>query len=226
MSRLPPWLLLLFMAVPSAAMPPGYFLDTARAVEARPASREETNGEFTLSIQRNCSDSLAVHLLGIAESVYPPRNTLIDLARENGYEMGSDSAGVPLWWCDGPGERRIPYAVTAGALDHYTRLTELHRGGNVRETEAHPLFWSKLVYRARIAPRVLIGARKASDTNVYVALLELDWSYDDGTFEQHARAQRSVTLTTEGGVLAIWGDGDSEEETFISKNSGIRRLRK
>ena len=226
MRRLPPWLLLLFLAVPSAAMPPGYFLDRTQALEARPATREETNGEFTLSIQRDCSDSIAVRLLGIAESAYPPRNTLIDLALEKGFEMGSDSAGVPLWWCDGLGERRIPYAVTAGALGHYTRLTELHREGNVRETEAHPLFWSKLIYRARIAPRVLIGGRKTSDSNVYVALLELDWSYDDGVFEQHARAQRSVTLTPEGGVLAIWGDGDAEEETFISNHTGIRRMPK
>jgi len=205
-------------------MPPGYFLDTTQAAEARPSSREETNGEFTLSIQRNCSDSVAARLLGIAESLYPPRDRLIDLAQENGYEMGADSAGVPLWWCDGPGERRIPYAVTAGAVGHYTRLTELHRAGNIRETETHPLFWSKLVYRARIAPRVLVGARATVDPNVYVALLELDWSYDDGIFEQHARAQRSVTITTEGGVLAIWGDGAAEEETFISNNSGLRRL--
>ncbi len=226
MSRLPPWLLLLFLAVPSAAMPPGYFLDRTQALEARSVSREETNGEFTLSIQRDCSDSIAVRLLGIAESAYPSRNTLIDLALEKGFEMGSDSAGVPLWWCDGLGERRIPYAVTAGALGHYTRLTELHREGNVRETEAHPLFWSKLIYRARIAPRVLIGGRKTSDSNVYVALLELDWSYDDGVFEQHARAQRSVTLTPDGGVLAIWGDGDAEEETFISNHTGIRRMPK
>ena len=95
MRCLPPWLLLLFLAVPSAAMPPGYFLDRTQALEARPASREETNGEFTLSIQRDCSDSIAVRLLGIAESAYPPRNTLIDLALEKGFEMGSDSAGVP-----------------------------------------------------------------------------------------------------------------------------------
>src|SRR2546426_7399534 len=149
-------------------MPPGYFIDSAQALEPRPVSREVKDGEFTLSIRRDWSDSISAHLLGIAESVYPPRATLVDLALEYGFEMGSDSAGVPLWWCDGPGERRVPYAVTAGALGHYTRLTELHREGNVRETEAHPLFWSKLIYRARIAPRVLIGGRKTSDSNVYV----------------------------------------------------------
>lgn len=135
----------LFFAIRADAAPPGYFVDSSQAHAPRPTWREDTSGDFTFSVRRGFPDSTAARLLGSAEATYPPGDLLVGIAAEKGYEMGSDTAGVSLWWCKGVGARRVPYAVTAGALEHYVRLTQLYREREFREAGTHPLFWSELV---------------------------------------------------------------------------------
>ena len=140
--------------------------------------------------------------------------------------MGPDSAHVPLWWCRGVAERRIPYAITARALDHYLALTRMFRDRKFREAGAQPLFWSDLSYRATIAQRdtFLLGSRLYK--NVYVAQLHLLWTYDDGTFMPSSRASRVVVLSPEGNLLAVDGDGSAEESVGMSTHRGVGREEK
>ena len=210
-------------AAPVRAAPPGYTVDSVQAAAPRPTWSDATDGEFTYTVRRGFPDSTAARLLGIAEATYPPRDLLVRLAVEKGYEMGSDTAGASLWWCTGTGERRIPYAVTAGALAYYLRLSDLYREREFRQAGTRPLFSSELVYRATIAERDSFTLRATPYRGVYVASLTLAWSYDDGTFLPLTEARRVVVLSPGGEVLAVEGDGAAEEKVSISSHRGIGR---
>jgi hypothetical protein len=214
---------LLAAAAPAFAMPPGHFVDSLEAVAPRPTWLDASDGEFTYTIRRGFPDSTAARLLGIAEATYPPRDILVRIAVEKGYEMGSDTAAVPLWWCSGIDERRIPYAVTVGALAHYLKLTDLYRERAFREAGTRPLFFSELVYRATIAERDSFTLRGAAYAGVYVADLSLAWTYDDGTFLPLVKAHRVVVLSPVGAMLAVDGDGEAEEKVTFSTHRGVGR---
>jgi hypothetical protein len=215
----------LLSAAPAAATPAGYFVDRKQAAAERPIDRVEADGDFTLSIHRRYEGPVAARLLGIAEATYPPRDRLVSIAIERTFDMGSDSARVPLWWCDGRGVARVPYAITAGALEHYTKLTEHFRQHNFREAGATNLFWSDLAYKASIEPRDQYVLEGVPVRNVYVAEMILSWSYDDGTFVQMLISHRFVVLTKDGTVIAVEGDGQTDEEVSMSSHRGIGRVK-
>ena len=162
-------------------------------------------------------------LLPVAEAVYPPRNLLSSIAEREGHEMGSDTAGVALWWCQGSGARRIPYAVTRGALDYYLKLTRKYRDHDYHEPGAQTMFSSDLVYTATIARRVEFAIGDKAFADVYVASIGLSWSYDDGTFVPTVSARRTVVLSPRGDLLAVDGDGLAVEDVTFSDHRGMGR---
>ena len=217
-------LLALLFSIPAAAAPPeGYFVDSTQAVAEQPIDLVKADGDFTLAIHRHFEDALGARLLRVAEATYPPRDRLISVAIERAFEMGSDSARIPLWWCDGLGPARVPYAITTGAIDHYARMTERFREHNFREAFARQLYWTDFVYKASIAPRDHWQVEGESIPDVYVAEMNLSWSYDDGTFVPVSIAHRIVVLTRDGNVLFVEGDGETQEEVFMSSHRGIGR---
>lgn len=205
------------LAAPSApAMPPGYFIDPGQAAAPRPADRVIADGDFTLVIQRRYANPTEGNLLAIAEATYPPRERLIDRAVAMEATMGSDTTHTPLWWCDGVGVGRVPYAITAGAVAYYTMLTEHFREHNFRETAAQNLVWADFSYKASIAPRDHYYLDDRLIPDVYIAEMSLTWSYDDGTFVPTYTAHRIVVLTRDGDVIATEGDGGTQEEMAMS----------
>jgi hypothetical protein len=207
----------------AATLPPGYYLDPAQAAEERPIDRVESDGDFTLSIHRKYQGPLEARLLGIAESIYPPRDRLVNRAIEDATEIGSDSTRAPLWWCDGVGVSRVPYAVTAGALEHYTDLTDRFRAHNFRGAWDHNLFWTEFRYEASIELHGHYYMEDSTASNVYVAEMSLAWSYDDGTFVPVSLAHRIVVLSRDGDVISVEGDGLTDEQVYGSSHRGIGR---
>ena len=212
----------LAFAAPAAAAPPdGYFVDSTQISADRPRHLDLTDGDFILSIQRSFDGPLQKRLLGIAEATYPPREVLIDRAITRATEIGSDSARTALWWCDGLGVSRVPYAVTAGALDFYKKLTEQFRRHNFWGAWDHNLFWTDLSYKATIAPRAEYYVRRRTLPEVFVVEMNLAWGFDDGTFVLEAIAHRIVVLAPDGTVLEVQGDGETVEKAFLSVHRGI-----
>jgi hypothetical protein len=207
-----------------AAPPGGYTIDSLQAAEERPTWRDAPDGDFTYSIRRDAAGPLEARLMGIAESCYPPRATLIEKAVAEGHEIGPDSAGASLWWADGTGVRRVPYAVTAGALWYYLGLTETLREPEVRVPGAPALFHSRFAYRGSVEPREIHRVGDREWRQVFVARLELEWSYDDGTFAPSITAWRTVVLTPEGQVLFVEGDGTAAERVAMSGHRGVGRV--
>jgi hypothetical protein len=208
-------------AVPAIATPPGYFVDSTQASAERPRNLVVSDGDFTFTIDRSYDGPLAERLLGIAEATYPPREILLDRAITRGTEIGSDSAKTPLWWCEGLGVSRVPYAITAGALEFYRDLTERFRRHNFWGAWDHNLFWTDLAYTATIAPRAEYETQGRSFSEVFIVEMHLLWSFDDGVFVPESRAHRIVVLTPDGTVLDVQGDGETVERVFFSSHRGI-----
>ncbi len=205
------------------SVPDGYYVDLPQAFASRPTWRDRPGDAYTYSIRRGAPDSAAARLLGIAEALYPPRGLMIALAATRYLEMGSDTSGVPLWWCDGPGLRRVPYAVTAGAYEHYASLIDDLKDRTVlRPGAPHPLY-AAMQYLATIAPRDSFVAHGVLRRDVHVANLTLVWSYDDGVFYTSVEARRTVVLAGDGTVLDVDGDGGAREEVSMSQGIGIGR---
>jgi hypothetical protein len=207
----------------SGADPPGYTRDPAQASEQRATYEDLSNGDFTAAVSRVFTDSTGARLLAIAEAIYPPRRQLVRMAVENRYEMGPDTAGVPLWWANGVGQARIPYAITAGAVEYFENLIDLYRKGAFQEAGTEPLFSARLLYRANATLRDTVTVGRTLFRGVYVTHQELVWTYDDGAFDPLVVGRRVVVLTREGNVLEIEGDGATRESVAISKHRGIGR---
>ena len=205
------------------AAPPGYFVDAGQARLPAPEPCDEKHREYTCSIVRTAPDEAASRLLAIAEAVYPSRELLAGLAAQEGYEMGSDTARVLLWWTKGTGARRVPYAVTRGTLDYYTRLTQKYRDRDYREPGAHPMFTSALVYRGSITRRASYEVGTIEYKDVYVASLAMSWTFDDGVFLPVVTAHRTVVLTPRGELLHVNGDGQGSEDVSFSTHRGMGR---
>ena len=210
--------------VGNAALPPGYFVDRKQLVADRPIDRVEAEGDFTLAIHRRYEGPGELKLLSIAEALYPAREVLIARSLDRNQVMGSDSAKVSLWWCDGSGVSRVPYAVTLGAIQHYTELTDRFRAHNFRGAWDHNLFWTDLRYDASISFRPHYYLEDSTVSNVYVAEMALSWSFDDGTFVPVAIAHRVVVMSREGDVLVVKGDGYTDEQVYMSSHRGIGRV--
>jgi hypothetical protein len=221
-------ILVLGVARPSAAAtgsspPAGYSVDRSQARFGAPPPCDEKSKEYVCRIERTASDSVGNLLLPIAEAVYPPRNLLANIAAREGYEMGDDTSGVAVWWCQGKGARRIPYAVTRGALDYYLKLTRKYRDHDYHEPGAQTMFSCDLYYRATIARRDEFAIGDKAFTDVYVASIALNWSYDDGTFVPMVSARRTVVLSPRGDLLAVDGDGLAVEDVTFSDHRGLGR---
>jgi hypothetical protein len=216
---------LLIPSLGRAGSPTGYYVDSVEVRSEPPVVRHESGGEYNIIVARVAPDSIMSHLLAIAECAYPPRSLLAGLAATNGYEIGSDTAKVPLWWCNGIRERRIPWAATRGALEHYLALTQKYRDNDFHVPGVYPVFTSELTYRATIARRDAFALGNRSFYDIYVADVELSWMYDDGTVWPRFTASRRVILTPEGEILVVDGDGQGTEAVSLSPNRRFGRVR-
>jgi len=216
---------LLSIGIParSGADPPGYTRDPKQAAEQRATYEELPSGDFTLAVSRVFADTTGARLLAIAEATYPPRALLVQMAVQNRYEMGPDTAAVPLWWAKGVGQARIPYAVTAGTVEYFENLIDLYRKGAFQEAGTEPLFSARLLYRANATLRDTVTVGRTLFRSVYVTHQELVWTYDDGTFDPLVVGRRVMVLSREGKVLVIEGDGATRESVSISAHRGIGR---
>jgi len=211
----------LLLALPPAygaafQTPPGYYVDSAQVVTSRPLWRDARDGDFTYSVRREFSDSTTGRLLSIAESCYPERDLLVEIAATRYLEMGSDTTKASLWWCDGEGVRRVAWAVTAGALEHYLGMTERFRNHDYLVPGGEGLYFTDLAYHAKITAMPEFVMKEREYNEVYVAYLLLGWSYDDGVSIDSFEAHRIVVLDPQGNVLAVDGDGRALEEYRFS----------
>ena len=162
----------------------------------------DTSTRFGVVIERSAPDSTAWRLLLVAEATYPSRDSVLRAFGGTAAERRALERETGLWWVSSFDGTRIPFAITASAVEYYlSRSQELR--GNQRFISL-----SRLQYRATISFHADFALDGIRYSNAYVAELRLGWSQYCGSLcALYVTKQRTVVLTPSGVVLRVKGDG-------------------
>jgi hypothetical protein len=197
----------------SAQGPPGYYFVQGPEL---PDSLIEISGDgrFVISVRRDAVTREEARLIARAESLYPDpalierevATLLADPRNQRGvWEERLRAAAAepgPRWWWS-VSDPWWPFAVTAGAVEHYVeaarRLRDAPGPGVPREPDA--LSSVRFEYRATVAPR---------DAG-HVVDLSITWSYHCGSVCGNRFSHtRRVVFDADGEVVEVEGDGLAE----------------
>ena len=206
-------LALLAIAVPGAAavgqLPAGYYVGTPTSL---PDTLHEVwhGARFRVVITRIAADSLERHMLGQAERLMPPTDSIqaatVTMARGGNWpRVFAEAAALPgeRWWWHEFDDVLIPYALTGATVKH---LVE-----RVRQLSARPNPFARsnpgvehtasVEYRARVE-------RTADSEAPYQARLEIRFRfYCGGRCALYFTHSRTVDFDAEGRPVRIRGDG-------------------
>jgi hypothetical protein len=197
----------------SAQGPPGYYFVQGPEL---PDSLVEISGDgrFVISVRRDAATREGARLIARAESLYPDpalierevATLLADPRNQRGvWEERHREAAVqpgPRWWwlVDHPWR---PFAVTAGAVEHYVEAARRLRDSPDPGVFLEPGFrhTARFEYRATVTP---IDAGHVVD-------LSMTWSHRCGRLcGRSFRHARRVMFDANGDVVEVEGDGLAE----------------
>lgn len=159
-------------------------------------------GSFTQDVQRNAESPEEENLIAIAEAVYPAREDVVAV-------FVGEIPEEPLWWYDTFDDVRIPYAITAEAIEYYSDLVDQWQ----EEADADCpwcVTWlsCSLEYVADIEYHETYENEGETFSDVYVVTMNLHWGAYCGPVCAHwFEKDRTVVLTPDGEVLNVFGDG-------------------
>lgn len=169
------------------------------------------DSRFAVNVERDFDTAEEALLIGVAEAAYPPREEVAALADAHGV----DPASLPeegLWWYDTQQDIRIPYAITAEAIDYYADKVEESRDlARVLRPRYGMRMNASLDYFATIAYHSSYQHGGQTFTGVFAVEMSLDWEYQTRPLStMHFGKERVVILTPAGEVLAVFGDGETD----------------
>lgn len=158
----------------------------------------------TATIERTFATPEEAALIDIAEHACPARDTVLAVAALDQRAMLEAEAGDGcLWWYDffdgEDSDWRVPYAITSDAIDYYKSRIDLFVQGGAAAPYAY------LDYSATIAFQSNFTAGEKQYGDVYLVDMSMYYSENRVFLGKH----RSVVITAEGEVLAVFGDGVS-----------------
>lgn len=192
----------------------GYYLDDEQAAIEIDAAVYDTLSDYQKTFIRNITDVQEQKLISIAESLYPDRQTIIDLAENTVYEVDHDEEN--LWSYVKFDGVRVPYATARSAIEHYGDLIDSYREGDpVTEVftgaelryEATAVFKKDYTYEDKYDKLKLTHFK-----NVYVVDLELNLScycFGNGKCGVSRRGTRTVVFDLQNHSVSIYGDGQN-----------------
>lgn len=163
---------------------------------------------FWVSITRRFSGEREEQMLRIAESVYPPREDVLQCLRPL-RPGGQEPTAQYMWSCGGDkDEAQLPYAITKSAVASFIELSERLRRGEVQSRYSSRTSFS---YIAEITHQESYRVGDADVRDVYLVRMSINWHQTCGdvpdlcsmTFSKW----RKVVLGGDGSVLAVEGDG-------------------
>jgi hypothetical protein len=140
------------------------------------------NREFSQSISRNFNNEFEEKLLNRAESIYPPRDSVLKFTPEK-YKNSIPSTGY--WFYDIIDSIKIPYAITSHAVDYYSKkVDELYKDST------SIIYSAKFIYKAEVnyydtyslkVDRIHQFIKQPySFNNVFVVEMYLEWIHECG----------------------------------------------
>lgn len=164
--------------------------------------------QHKISIQREAADDQEKKLIAAAEKSLPDAAALAKA-------IGKDATGIAQpqtgpWWNKEVLGIRIPFAVTADAVDYYNKLvTEYGQQKLVRFTRPS----SEFSYHAKVARHAAFELEGKSLQNVTVVTMTLKFRQNFVASVAEAfgfEKSRTVVFDKHGKILGIQGDGDVE----------------
>jgi hypothetical protein len=161
--------------------------------------------KHTVVVTRKAADEAERRLIAAAEAAQPPRTEVQKAAGETKLpEQG------PLWWYREALGLRVPYALTAEAVEYFTALV---RGYGKELFTRYTQPSSRVDYTASVAAHESFQHGERTFTNVRVVTLTLAFDQNfcaTGTEGLAFRKERVVVFDAAGAILAIIGDGPTE----------------
>ena len=172
--------------------------------------RSHDDGSFVIEIARTFEEGEQACLIGEAEAVWPRRQEILDLI---GDEKKQEHAGVtdePLWWFRTFDRVRIPYAITEAALPYYLGVIEAFMDGDFSQAGGITMKKATLKYSAAVEHHGSYSHEGQTFADVDVVSLSLSWfQFCGGECAMGFGKERVVVFGPDGGVLAVFGDGET-----------------
>jgi hypothetical protein len=158
-----------------------------------------------ITIHREASDAAQEKMIATAEAARPDAVTLRKAIGD-----GPEPKDVSQWWYREELGIRIPFAVTAEAVEYYTkRVGDYGKQEFKRYIEPS----SSVHYHASVAFHAQFGHDDRKFADVHVVTLNLVFKQNfaaTGTEGMEFTKERKVVLDSKGKVLAVIGDGPTE----------------
>jgi hypothetical protein len=172
--------------------------------------RDERTGSHRVLVARRFATMAEGELIDAAERLCPDQ---VEVRRA--ISAYSSEARVPgpeercVWWATGP-DPRVPYAVTAGTIEHYVGLIDLLRtGAPPGLLPGSPVERSELVYRASVGHHDVFVYRGRRFIDADVVRLELSVTlFGEGPAAFGVSLVRLVVFRPDEEPLPL-GDGEA-----------------
>ena len=176
----------------------------------------EKDGDHPIEIIRHSGNEQQARMLKQAEAVYPSKDKISwKLNRPSEADSGSTSQ-EPLWWEGQFDNVRITHVVTAAAALYYYDMSVGLRG-DPQYIKGYPMSRTSLKYMATIKyySQYTHGERRYNE--VYVALLELNWSqYCGGLCGMSFSRKKEVVLDSNGDIVGLYLDAPENYRMTVS----------
>jgi len=187
---------------------PGYHLREVDTTIALPRTLLDTATAFHVRVKRTFDNEDEERLLRVAEGTYPPRAAVTARLKLRAQWTDPDSTRRSLWWQAAFDGVRIPYAITADAARYYLELSKAYVRGDHAAVSTIPMQRTDFVYIASIRRAPIFDINGWVFEDVYVVRMRLTWSNHCGSLcALGFSKERTVVLTREARVLAVFGDG-------------------
>jgi hypothetical protein len=158
-----------------------------------------------VSIRREAADAAQAKLIATAEAARPEAAALRKAMGD-----GPEPKDASQWWYREVLGIRIPFAITAGTVEYYSKLV-----GDYGKQEFKRFLEpsSSVDYHASVAFHAMFEQDGRKFADVQVVTLKLVFAQNfaaTGTEGMQFEKSRTVVLDAKGKVLAVYGDGPTE----------------
>jgi hypothetical protein len=158
-----------------------------------------------ITIRREASDAAQAKMIATAEAASPEAAALRKAMGDS-----PEVINASQWWYREDFGIRIPFAVTAGAVDYFTKLVGDY---GKQEFKRYVEPSSSVDYHASVAIHAQFERDGRKFADVHVVTLKLVFAQNfaaTGTEGMQFEKVRTVVLDAAGKVLAVYGDGPTE----------------
>ena len=165
--------------------------------------------EFTQSITRTFNNEFEEKLLKQAESIYPPRDSVLKVTPEK-YKNSIPSTGY--WFYNIIDSIKIPFAITSHAVDYYSKkVDELYKDSTSIIYSAKFIYKAEVTYYDTFSLEVdrinQFIKQPYSFNNVFVVEMSMEWGHGCGNLCCLAIwLKRVVVFDLQGNFLKVFYD--------------------